>query len=101
MPRDDGLLLDRRIVAHDLERDDGDVVLAAAAVRGLDQRLDKRVEIAALLLDQAQDLVVLDHRRQAVGAEQEEVARARLDREVSTSTSGSVPTARVIIERCG
>ena len=69
------------IAVGDLERDDGDVVLAAAPVRGADQRLHEPVEVAALLVDELFDRPVVDHRGQAVGAEQEEVAGSRLDGE--------------------
>ena len=79
---DDRGVLDRRVARlADLERDDRDVVLAAALVRRLDQRLDEPVEVAALLARRGGGSRVVDHRRETVGAEQEEVADARLDGE--------------------
>ena len=63
-------------VGGDREGDDGDVVLAAAAVRGGDERLRRAVEIVVVLLDDVEDVVVVDHVRQPVGAEQEDVALA-------------------------
>ena len=91
-----------RLALDHLEQHRRDVVVAAAAVRRLDERARGRVEIVAV---RAQDL--LDRRRrrpcrEAVGAEQVDVARLRPSTEnASTSTSGSVPSARVITERCG
>ena len=63
------------------KQDDGDVVLAAALVRRRDERLRRAAQVAAMLLDRLEDRLVVDHRRQAVGAEQEHVAVPRLDRE--------------------
>ena len=64
----------------DLEEDDRDVVLAAALVRGVDQRLraacrGRRGCCSTI----SRIVVVVDHRRQAVGADHEDVARPRLD----------------------
>ena len=68
-------------VARDLEEDDGDVVLAAALVRRPDECLRGRREVVAVALDLAQDRPVVDHRGEAVRAEQEQVAGLRLDGE--------------------
>ena len=51
--------------------------------------------------EQSRRSVGLDHRRQAVGAEQEYVVGAGATVSVSTSTCSSGPSARVMIERCG
>ena len=89
-------------VAADREQDRGDVVVAAAVVRRLDQRVRGGVEVGAVAIEDLGDRVGVDHRREAVGAEQEDVAgRAPRRVKTSTSTSASVPSARVITERCG
>ena len=61
------------------------------------------VEVVAVALRRSRAIVLgVDHRREAVGAEQEDVARPRRRTvKTSTSTSASVPSARVITERCG
>src|SRR3954470_9031297 len=63
---------------HDaLHRDHGDVVVAAARIREVNQHLRHLLQLA---LDQGvADLVILDQVRQAVGTEQELVAFAGLD----------------------
>src|SRR5436190_2788273 len=65
----------------DLERDDRDVVLAAAPVRRLDQRAQRAVDVVAVALDDIEDRLLRDHVCQAVGAKQEEVSALGLDAE--------------------
>ena len=64
-----------RVALDDLEGDDGDVVVAAGAIRGVDERARGLLEIAVGRLEHLQDVLVAEHRREAVGTEQEEVAR--------------------------
>jgi hypothetical protein len=68
-------------VLDDLEEDDRDVVLAAAAIGRGDELLRGGVEVVAARFDDVEDLLVADHRSQPVGADQEEVAGVGLDRE--------------------
>ncbi len=68
-------------VGADAERDDGDVVLAAAAVRGRDEQLRHLVEVVVVVLDDVEDVLVVHHRGQPVGADEEDVAVARVDDE--------------------
>ena len=84
----------------ELEEHDGDVVLAAASIGGVHERVRCAVEVVAALQER-EDLAVGDHVCQPVGAEEEEVAGLGGIVSTSTSTSGSVPTARVITERWG
>ena len=70
-------LFERRVAAGHLEEDDGDVVLAPCLVGPLDERARCSVEIVAVLLEQLAHGVVVDHRRQAVGAEDEHVTGLR------------------------
>ena len=72
--------LERLSALLDGEEHDGDVVLAASPVRRLHERLRRRVEVVRLG-DEPEDVLVGHHRRQAVGAEQVGIARARLDDE--------------------
>ena len=91
-----------RVAVADLEADDRDVVLAAALVRGVDERLRRRVEVARFCSTIVEDL----RRRRPSSVRPSEQSRKRSPGrastvKVSTSTSGSVPSARVITERCG
>src|SRR6185503_12389582 len=65
----DRLLVGVFLLGPELEEDDGDVVLAAAAVRRPDERLRRRLQIVAVAVDLVEDRAVVDHRREAVGAE--------------------------------
>ena len=98
-----------RIIRRDIgdalqaEGDDGDVVAAAGLVRLLDERPNQRVEVVRLG-DQLGDARVLDHRRQAVGAEQEDVAGlglpgegVHLDRRLRTERARDDRALRVIL----
>ena len=69
------------LLVAELEEDDRDVVLAAAAVRRADERLRRGFRSSRLRSTSARIVVVVDHRREPVGAEHEEVARATLDLE--------------------
>ena len=68
------------LVPLDPEEDDGDVVLAPSGVGCAHERSGGVVERGRGGQD-AEDVVVRHHRRQPVGAEEEEVARLGLDRE--------------------
>ena len=68
-----------RVVSLDAEEDDGDVVLAAAGV-GRAHELSGGVVEGRRGGEDAEDVVVRHHRREPVGAEEEEVARLGLDR---------------------
>ena len=72
---------DERRVVGDLERDDGDVVLPAAAVRRLHQRRERAVDVVAVALDHLEDRILRDHVREAVGTEQEKVTVLGADAE--------------------
>ena len=86
-----------------LEQDRRDVVVAAAAVRGLDQRLRARRRGRRGAARRISSIVVaVDHRREAVASRAgRRRPAAASTANASTSTSGSVPSARVITERCG
>ena len=89
-----------QLVTRQAEQHDGDVVLAAALVRGPHQRFGGLLGVLGRPQDRGQ-LVVRDHAGEPIRAEQEDVALAPAIVYVSTSTSGSGPSARVMIERCG
>ena len=61
------------------EEDDGDVVAAAAVVGGADQPAGGPLEVALAGPQDRDEVLVVEHRRQPVGAEQEDVARAGAD----------------------
>jgi hypothetical protein len=63
-----------RIALFDVEHEDGDVVLAARRQRGFDQKVTRGLGVGLILQDLF-DLLVVDHVRQAVGAQQDPVAR--------------------------
>ena len=71
-------------------------------VRGVDERLRAGVEVAAVPLD---ELLRSPRRRPCRSARRSRSCRRRRPasstEKTSTSTSGSVPSARVITERCG
>ena len=76
--------LDGLLVGHsfgDIEQHGRDVVVAAAIVRFLDQRACRCAEVVPVLRDTRRDRLDIDHRGEAVGAEQEEVADSGLKRE--------------------
>ena len=54
------------------EQDDRDVVLTAGLVRRLDEPLARLLEVARTR-DEVPDLLVVDHRGQPVGADEEKV----------------------------
>src|SRR5581483_7194615 len=60
-----------RVALGDLEQDGGDVVVAAAVVRLLDQRPRGRAQVVAVAREQRRDRLAVDHGREAVRAEQE------------------------------
>src|SRR5688572_14931238 len=59
----------------ELQEEDGDVVLAAAGVGGVDQRVRGLADVARVVRHDARDVVVRQHGGQPVRAEQEDVAR--------------------------
>ncbi len=80
----DGRGLDRPVelvVAADGEEDGGDVVLAAAIVRRLDQGPRGGRQIVPVAVEDPRDRIDVDHRGEAVGAEEEDVARPGLEGE--------------------
>ena len=89
------------------EQDDRDVVLAAALVGGLDQGVGCVVERGRGTQDRGH-LVVRDHRRQAVRAQQEQVAlagaqRVGVDLDVRLGTEGARDdrALRMVLRRLG
>ena len=70
-----------RLALGDLEQHGRDVVVAAPLVRLSDQRARGRVQVVPVAVDDGGDPLDVDHRRQAVRAEQEEIALLRLDGE--------------------
>ena len=100
-----GGLLERRVGlrAHLLEakQDDRDVVAAAGLVGGVDQRAaPSRSELAARRISSTRDSAIIEVRPSLQSRKTSPVAR-RATSVVSTRTSGSGPSARVMIERCG
>ena len=76
--------LDGLVVSHsfgDVEQHGRDVVVAAAIVGFLDQRASRRTDVMPVLRDARGDRLDIDHRREPVGAEQEQIARSSLKRE--------------------
>ena len=66
-----------RATSSQARQHDGDVVLAAATVRELDQRASQHASRSVDLEHELRDLVVLDVVRETVRAQHEQVARAR------------------------
>ena len=96
-------LLDGDVVGLlEAEGDDGDVVAAAGLV-GLARRAARRPRRGSRAASRIAAIsLVLDHRRQAVRAEQEDVAGAGAEASsCRPRPSASGPSARVMIERCG
>ena len=85
------------------EQDRRDVVVAAAAVRGLDQRLRAGVRgrrgAARMIRSISSPSTISTTARRCRSGRRRPAAATTAN--VSTSTSGSVPSARVITERCG
>ena len=70
----------------DLEQHDGDVVLAAVLVGEIHEVVRRRVDVAVLLLDALEDVVVAHHAAEPVGAEHVDVADLGLLGTRSTTT---------------
>ncbi len=81
-------------------QDHGDVVFAAPLVGSLDQRVDGVVELGLREHDR-EHLVVAQHLRQAVRAQQVDVVRTRLSTIRSMVTLEPMPTARTNRCACG
>ena len=69
------------VALDQLEEDGGDVVLAAGAVGRVDQAVRRAAEVGAEAADHLLDRGAVDEGRQAVAAEQHDVARLGLERE--------------------
>ena len=65
----------------ELERDDGDVVVAARLVGRIDERASGEFGVTAGGVDDLENVLVAEHRGQPVGADEKEVARLGFDRE--------------------
>src|SRR2546430_3187034 len=73
--------MSQHLTLRDLERDHSDVVLAAASVRSLHQRLESYADVLAVPLDELEDLALSHHVGEPVGAEEKDVAGLGRDRE--------------------